>query len=288
MKLPSPELLRLSHRASVAMVAVALLGQADRLGASEPDGRAGAGDVVKGSSADSSLLREELQFALETAHRRIGELESELQAQPHPSNDKLVAALVAANREAEQYRIRYRDLLVRMESLGLATIRSDQALEDRMIKAVRERQYYLDQNQKALEQLMRLSEAVVDYLKVSTASSADVRLRLEAELRKTDDALGFGQVRPNVREDQRTLSDGRVVGYKADLKLAVIDMGTRHGVRVGMPLNIARKDRLVGTALVVDVRDGVAGALVQEFIREGDRVELQDRVEPRIMSGTDL
>jgi hypothetical protein len=37
----------------------------------------------------------------------------------------------------------------------------------------------------------------------------------------------------------------------------------------------------VGTALVVDVREDLAGALVQELLREGDRVELQDRVEPR-------
>jgi hypothetical protein len=55
-----------------------------------------------------------------------------------------------------------------------------------------------------------------------------------------------------------------------------------------MPLNIVRKDRLVGTALVVDVRDSVSGALVQEYFREGDRVEIRDRVEPRTIATSDL
>jgi len=95
---------------------------------------------------------------------RIEALEKQLEETNQGGQEALATSLAAATREAEQYRIRYRDLLVRVESLGLATIRSDSALEDRVIKAVRERQYYLEKNQASLEQIMRLSEAVVDYL----------------------------------------------------------------------------------------------------------------------------
>jgi hypothetical protein len=157
-----------------------------------------------------------------------------------------------------------------------------------MIKAVRERQHYLEQSQQSQEQIMRLSDAVMDYLKSSSSSNPEVRLKLEAELRKADEVLGFADMRRPVADDRRSLGEGHVVGYKAELRLAVIDIGARSGVKVGMPLNIVRKDRLVGTALVVDVRDSVSGALVQEYFREGDRVEVRDRVEPRTIPATNL
>lgn len=256
----------------------------------------GAGEAVTAPGAD--LLIEELQFALETAHRRIEALEKQL-ANAGPGGDAgqgtLAASLAAANQEAEQYRVRYRDLLVRVESLGLATIRSDRALEDRMIKAVRERQHYLERTEESQEQMMRLSEAVMDYLKASSSTSPDVRLRLEAELRRADEVLGLGQVRRSTLDSvvgetggSANLGDGHVVGFKSELRLAVIDIGSRNGIRVGMPLNIVRKDRVVGTAMVVDVRDTVSGALVEEYFREGDRVEVRDRVEPRTIAGSDL
>jgi hypothetical protein len=259
------------------------------------EGEVAAGDQGRAESVGPDLLVEELQFAVETAHRRIEALEKQLEGSGQPGNQDVAASLAAANREAEQYRVRYRDLLVRVESLGLATIRSDRALEDRMIKAVRERQHYVESTQESQEQIMRLSEAVVDYLKVSTCSDPEVRLRLESELRRADEVLGLGQVRRASVDDSgafpegvANLGDGHVVGFKAELKLAVIDIGSRSGVKVGMPLNIVRKDRLVGTALVVDVRDSVSGALVQEYFREGDRVEIRDRVEPRTIATSDL
>ncbi|RFC42458.1 MAG: hypothetical protein DVB23_003077 [Verrucomicrobia bacterium] len=259
------------------------------------EGEVATGDQGRRESTGSDLLVEELQFAVETAHRRIEALEKQLEGSDQPGNRGVAASLAAANREAEQYRVRYRDLLVRVESLGLATIRSDRALEDRMIKAVRERQHYVESTQESQEQIMRLSEAVVDYLKVSTGSNPEVRLRLESELRRADEVLGLGQVRRVAvdgsgafPEGTANLGDGHVVGFKAELKLAVIDIGSRSGVKVGMPLNIVRKDRLVGTALVVDVRDTVSGALVQEYFREGDRVEIRDRVEPRTIATSDL
>jgi len=268
-----------------AGVVLALIGQSTSLFADEV-GRAGIQSEAQ--SLGAQLLNEELQFALETAHHRIEALEKELDDKNQGGQESVATSLAAATREAEQYRIRYRDLLVRVESLGLATIRSDSALEDRVIKAVRERQHYLDRNQASLEQIMRLSEAVVDYLKVSNCSDPEVRLKLEAQLRKADEVLGFGEMRQIERDGRRSLGEGHVVGYKAELRLAVVDIGLQSGVKVGMPLNIVRKDRLLGTALVVDVRDNVAGALVQEYFRDGDRVEVQDRVEPRTIGTTEL
>lgn len=272
-----------------AATGLVLLGAVGRGWADEPK-------PVAATSAESpmlgaQLIQEELQFALETAHHRIESLEKQLESRGQSGEsgqEGMAASLAAANREAEQYRIRYRDLLVRVESLGLATIRSDSALEDRVIKAVRERQHYLEMHQSSQEQIMRLSEAMVDYLKVSSCSNPEVRLKLEAELRRADEVLGFGRLKPADQDKRRSLGEGQVVGYKADLKLAVIDIGLRSGVKVGMPLNIVRRDRVVGTALVVDVRDNVAGALIQEYFREGDKVEVQDRVEPRTIGTTNL
>ncbi len=225
------------------------------------------------------MHQQELELALEAANQKIKQLEAKL-ALRDEKDVPVEAALAEANREAEKFRQLYRDLQLRVEELGLETIRSDKALQDRLIKAVRERQMFKERNNEAYEQLLRLSEAVMDYVKSATAGDPEARLRVEAELRKTDELLGMGGVR-KLPVRNVDINDGQVISFKDELRLAVLNIGRRSGVRVGMPLEIQRKDRVVGTALVVDVRDSISGAVVQQLFREGDRIQIRDRVKPK-------
>ena len=225
------------------------------------------------------MRQAELELALEAANKKIEQLEEKL-ALRDEKDVPIESALAEANRESEEFRQLYRDLQLKVEELGLETIRSDKALQDRLIKAVRERQMFKDRNKEAYEQLIKLSEAVMDYVKTATAGDPQARLRVEGELRRTDELLGFGGVKKApIREVD--INDGQVISFKDELRLAVLNIGRRSGVRVGMPIEILRKDRSVGTALVVDVRDAISGAIIQETFREGDRVQVRDRVKPK-------
>ncbi len=236
-----------------------------------------------GQDADpviASMMRQaELELALEAAHRKIEQLEEKL-ALRDESDMPIELALAEANKESEEFRELYRDLQLRVEELGLETIRSDRALQDRLIKAVRERQMYKERTTEAFEQLIRLSEAVMDYVKTATAGDPVARLEVEAALRATDELLGYSGSRKAVLREV-DINDGQVISFKEDLRLAVLDIGRRSGVRIGMPVEILRKDRSVGTAVVVDVRDSISGAIIQETFQPGDRVQVRDRVKPR-------
>ncbi len=236
--------------------------------------------------AQEDLLDEELEFLISALQKQVGDLQSELAESRKGTNKPLEESLAAANQEAEDYRVRYRDLVLRVEALGIDTIRSEQALQERLATAVRERQLYKERHEKALRQLAKLNDAVTQFLPTARSQDAALQAALKAEMRQAELILAGAETNKPVRKVK--LTDGRVISYKDELGLAVLNIGSLSGVMVGMPVNIFRKDRVVGTALVVEVRDTISGAIVQEIYGEGDRVRVQDEVKPRTTSAETL
>jgi len=56
----------------------------------------------------------------------------------------------------------------------------------------------------------------------------------------------------------------------------VFNVGARHGVHPGMPFSIFRQDKPVARALVVDVRQDVCGAVVQDQVSKDEPVKVGD------------
>ena len=61
-----------------------------------------------------------------------------------------------------------------------------------------------------------------------------------------------------------------------DLELVAVDLGERDGMRYGLPMTVIRDGRPVARVRVVDVRERMAGAVVEDtsagaYPREGDR-----------------
>lgn len=48
---------------------------------------------------------------------------------------------------------------------------------------------------------------------------------------------------------------------------------------MGMPLRVMRADKLVATLRVVDVRQKICGAVVQEMDSEKDKIKVGDRLQ---------
>jgi hypothetical protein len=74
-----------------------------------------------------------------------------------------------------------------------------------------------------------------------------------------------------------------VVSLKPDLGLVVVGAGERDGMRVGTPLRLFRGDQPVATAIVIDVRQKLAGALLTANLAGGEQpVRVGDTARPDV------
>ena len=60
--------------------------------------------------------------------------------------------------------------------------------------------------------------------------------------------------------------------------LVVFDAGRRSGVRVGTPITVLRADKPIYSAMIVDVRDSISGAVLQDRMADGGEVEVGDGI----------
>jgi hypothetical protein len=190
----------------------------------------------------------------------------------------LTEALGIANSEAEVFKRQVTDLHLKLDAYGLAGLEKEPGkVEQRLLAAVRDLRVLSKQNEDAIDELVRLSESIQLLIKTSDGIKPDARMAVEAELRKTGEILGT----PHAAKAERletTLTDGMVVDLKEDLSLVVANIGAKHGVKIGMPFQIWRENRRIGTARVVDVRDRICGAIIQNLESEKEPVKTGDRL----------
>ena len=185
----------------------------------------------------------------------------------------LTESLAVANGEAEVFRRKSDDLNERIEALGLSSSKGDDALRTRLLAAVRDLRLLQKENDEAKERLTALTESVITLLKTSEGINAKARLRVEENLRAANALIGrsaSGQGNP------AGLTGGRVIDVKPDLALVVSDLGSRQGVKTGMPFQVWRGDKQVASVRVVDVRDAVSGAIVQSTAANTESVHTGD------------
>jgi hypothetical protein len=195
----------------------------------------------------------------------------------------LTESLAISNNEAETFKRQANELSLRIEALGLAGVEKDQGkLEQRLLAAVRDLRLLKEQHESAVSQLVRLTEAIQILMKSTEGVDPQLRMNVEAELRKTNEVLGApaASVAASV---EPTLNDGMVVDLKDNLALVVANIGEKHGVRIGMPFQVWRGSKRIGEVRVVDVRDRISGAIVQSLdsekvpIKTGDRLKVDAR-----------
>src|SRR5438874_10652337 len=96
----------------------------------------------------------------------------------------LTQSLAESNAEAEVFRRRFADLQLRMEALGLASASKDRTkLEQRLLTAVSDLQLAQKERDAFRDQMMRLSETMLRYLKTAEGGEAQARMDVEAQLR---------------------------------------------------------------------------------------------------------
>jgi hypothetical protein len=100
---------------------------------------------------------------------------------------------------------------------------------------------------------------------------------VETQLRSSNKLLTrFTVAMPNAAEPG--LMDGSVISVKEEWSFVVGNVGESQGAKIGMPMRVMRGDRKVATVRVVDVRQKICGAVIEdsgkEKIRVGDRLQV--------------
>src|SRR5438128_8896182 len=154
-----------------------------------------------------------------------------------------------------------------MEALGMESADKDRAkLEQRLLNAVSDLKLFQKEREQYRDQMLRLTEAILHFLKTAQSGDGQARMELEAQLRSINELIGKSpDSGAEAKAAQPTLMDGSVISVKEEWSLVVGNFGEQQGVKMGMPLRVMRGDKLIATLRVVDVRQKICGAVVQEM-----------------------
>jgi hypothetical protein len=234
------------------------------------------GLAAEGNSSLSDSKNEEVPVMAASLLAQIEELQRELSLKGE-TVQTLTNSLAESNADAEVFRRKFADLQLRMEALGLASASKDRAkLEQRLLTAVSDLQLAEKERDQYRDQMMRLSETMMRYLKTTEGGNAEARMEVEAQLRGTS---ALAESASNTPPPNASLLDGSVISVKEEWSFVVGNFGAKQGVKIGMPLRVKRGDSVIATLRVVDVRDRICGAVVQEMGSGKEKIKIGDRLE---------
>src|SRR5438046_5896771 len=125
--------------------------------------------------------------------------------------------------------------------------------------------------------MLRLNEALLRYLKTSQGGDAQARMEVETQLRSTNQMVAKSAGLPS-QSSPPSLMDGSVISIKEEWSFVVGNLGEKEGVKIGMPMRVMRDDRKIATLRVVDVRQKICGAVIQEMDSEKEKIQVGDRL----------
>jgi hypothetical protein len=225
----------------------------------------------KSSLKNLDLGKTESRYADKDSASEISELKKKLAA-AEEAMSALQKNFGTVSSEAEVFRRKAFELNARLEAIGTGTV------DDRLLKLLNELKLSTNENASVRDALIGLNEAVLRYQRNSVSNDPSAKLDLEVAIREAGKALGIGTAEATgAIPVPSTLIDGMVVSLKEDLALVVTNIGSRHGVKVGMPFEVIRDQAVIGTVRVVDVREKISGALIQNLSNK-EKIKVRDRL----------
>ena len=233
------------------------------------------------AQGNSSLSESKIETAASPVTAEALQENEQLQRQLSIAQESLKAltsSLAESNAEAEELRRKYSDLELRMEALGLASANKDRAkLGQRLLAAVSDLQLAQKERDQYRDEMLRLNEAVLCYLKTSQGGDAKARMEVEAQLRSINTLITKSTSTPDLPEPG--LMEGSVISVKEEWSFVVGNLGEKQGVKIGMPMRVMQDDRKIATLRVVDVRQKICGAVIQEMNSSKERIKVGDRLQ---------
>lgn len=213
---------------------------------------------------------EEVRALLNFTQLKLADAESQ--------RKELMKSLAESVRVSEEQTFAARDVQEKMEAFGVDLFNSSKdSLEQRLLKAVRDLDILRQENERQRKAVHALSEAFLKYLAATPDAKENLRGEAEESIARAGKSL-------NELVDNDTLvkrlEKSNVVSFDSKIGLVVIDAGRRSGVLVGTPIIIEHEEEPIYTAIIVDVRDNISGALLQESVGDSSTVKQGDRVRP--------
>ncbi|NLT72130.1 MAG: hypothetical protein GXX91_15750 [Verrucomicrobiaceae bacterium] len=247
---------------SAFAVAVAGLCSGGALAAQE----SGTEESVEVRELRAALLLSRNQLAAE--RERGGELEEQRQV--------LIESLAEAVRVSEEQMAAARETKLKLEAFGVDLFtQENNSLEQRLLKAVRD----LDIAQQEIERqsgaIRQLSEHFMKVLQSAPELTEAQRTEAEAAIAEAGRTLADPAAGS---EGEQDISKAKVVSIDSGVGLVVFDAGRGSGVRIGTPITVTRGDRPIYSAMIVDVRESISGAVLQDRMADAGEVEVGDGI----------
>lgn len=194
--------------------------------------------------------------------------------------DELKKVAANATSEAEVFRRQVTDLSHRMEALGASTA-TPTALEQKVLQAANALRHSETSKNELVSLLTRLAK-ILDG--IAKSADPEIRLVVDGEIKKIDDVLvktamgGSLDEATAQAEEPATLLKGKVSAVKPELECVVINLGSKQGVKVGMPFRVKRGDKDVAMLRVVDTRQTFSGTVIQKKLSDKETVRLGDTI----------
>lgn len=247
---------------AVAVAVAVLLAGGELVGQSDQ----GPGESVEVRELRAALALSQNQLAAE--RERNGEIEEQRKA--------LVESLAEAVRVSEEQMVTARETKLKLQAFGVDLFtREDNSLEQRLLKAVRD----LDIAEQELERqsgaIRQLSEIFMKVLASASQLSEAQRTEAEGAIAAAGKTLSALPVDTTGGDD---LSKAKVVSIDSGVGLVVFDAGRRSGVRIGTPITVVRGEKPLYSATIVDVRESISGAVLQDRMADGGEIEVGDGI----------
>ena len=230
---------------------------------------------------ENALQQQELAVAFRKLVSDYAEMQTEM-AEKEQALKALSESLAAAQGEAAAFRKRCQELQQQRATPVTAgdAVKLDTELADATAALQRSEQ----ERSKLLDQLQRLNTVLEQALHGSESMSLIQRAQALAESERVKRTVAATKpaavklMQPAVQQPAApTLESAQVVSLNWSLQLAVLNLGSEQGVRLGMPFAVMRDDRVIARLKVVEVRKKISGAVIETMDR-GNAVKVGDRV----------
>jgi hypothetical protein len=180
----------------------------------------------------------------------------------------LTENLAVARTESELFHKKWSEAQLRAQTLGVDFADNNAAQTQRRLAESVRALYLADaERQRLVEQVQRLIEALQ-----KPGDVAGELARTEALFRATDRSLSG---RTTNGQAPGGLGAATVLDVNPDLRLVVLNIGELQGARIGMPMVVIRGEHIVAELKVVEVRQRICGALIEQ-VKEGVTLKTGD------------
>ena len=215
---------------------------------------------------ETQVQLSELRLAVDKLSAANADLKQELE-QREATIRTLMENLAIARTESELFQKRWQEAQLRAQTLGVNFADDAAAQTQRqLIESVRslylaeaERRRLVEQ----LQQLLATLETGGDIRGEAQRAKAFLgAVEKPAATNATPTAAPSGNA--ETPRASGTLDAARVLEFNPKLRVVVLDVGAQQGARVGMPFIVLRGDRVIAQVRVVEVRQRICGALVEQ------------------------